>query len=142
MGVGDVGAELLRAGEIEGGAVDDLERAGRHFDVVDDDGARGVGHVQGGVQDGGRGWGDEGAEVPVYMVGEHDRCGEIEGDGDEAGCPLVGGEGVGCVGDLVVWSAWKAPFRNGGGEVERRTIVPGKPSNAWSRKENVMVVEL
>ena len=44
-------------------------------DVVDGDGAGGVGHVQGVGWDGGVGGVGEGVEVSVRVGGEHDGCG-------------------------------------------------------------------
>nr|POE68825.1 hypothetical protein CFP56_66839 [Quercus suber] len=93
---GDVATDLLRGQEVVGGAGRGVQVAGGDEDAVGADGACGVGHGERVVEDGGGFGVDEGAEVPVHVVGEHDGRGGGQRDGDDAAGP--GGvitEGVG-----------------------------------------------
>lgn len=81
---GDVLADhLVGLREVVGGAVGDVDAASGDQDAVDVDDAVGVGHVKRVVEDR-DGFGvDEGAQVPVDVVGKHDGRGVVDGNGDQ-----------------------------------------------------------
>lgn len=113
----DVGANLFGGREVEDGVGDGVKGAGGDEDVVNADVARAVGHVQSVVEDCGVCRVDEGAEVPVNVVGEHDWGRSVEGDGDETAGPLrAGGDCVGGVGYDIAGEAFEGFVEEGEGD--------------------------
>lgn len=82
----EVAAEGFWGGEVQWGVVHGGDGAVGDEDVVDADVTGRVRHVQGVAQDRGVGGVGEGVEVPVRVGGQHDGCGLVEWDGNEAGC--------------------------------------------------------
>ena len=113
----DIASDLFRGREIKRRVGHHAQLPGRDLDIVDFDVPRRVGHVQRIIQDRLRFGVDEGAEVPVDMVGEHDGRGGVERDGDEAGGPFrAGGDGVGGVGEDGAGEAFEGGVEKGEGE--------------------------
>ena len=72
MGIRDVCANLLWACKVESSTIDDFNAAGGDLDTIYFDSPSRVRHVEGIVENG-RCFGvDEGSEVPINMVCEHD----------------------------------------------------------------------
>lgn len=119
-GGGDVFADGLGFREVEEGVVgggDGADRAVGDFDVVDFDVPRRVRHVQRVVEDRGVGGVGEGVQVPVDVVGEHDRGGGVQGDGHHARRPAgPGRHGVGGVGDDGAGEALVSLVQEGEGD--------------------------
>ena len=90
--VHNIPSNLLWGGEVKGSTGYGLELASRNENGVDYDGAGSIGHVKGVVEDVCARTFGEGVEVPVDVIGEHEGRGGIEGDGNEAGGPLRGGD--------------------------------------------------
>lgn len=99
-GVGDVLSDSgLWLGEVESGTFSKLDLAIWNENAVSSNATLCVGHVKGVVQDRHGIVVDEGAQVPVDVVGEHDRSGFVDRDGNEPRNPsrafAVGSESVG-----------------------------------------------
>ena len=83
----DVLANLLRGGEVIGCVGCREQLSSGYLDVVNTDVAVGVGHGQCVVQDSASFLTDKSTEVPVDVVGEHDRGGLIKRNGDQSRRP-------------------------------------------------------